>query len=261
MDRHVEQIAGAGQFAILAPTPARLGPIEKALAAKVPRLAQGAAGDQVLDIAHGRREAISKRRHVHHAVVAGRVIHFAHFAGVESQRLFAHHVLAVAGRGHGDRPVSLVGRGDDHRVDVRIVAHRVRIGRDFVDAPVAFALFQQLGVGIAGGDQFGPSVEPQAGHVVIFTDRAGADDSNANGKLGGRWIHDRPKVRAASRPLKSCHAFQIVAAAAQSGTIHGPTAPAPAPNGGWRTIKDQAATISPLPREGGWNLTFKGENS
>ena len=38
MDRHVEQVAGAGLTLILSPTPAGLGQIEKPLRAKVPRL-------------------------------------------------------------------------------------------------------------------------------------------------------------------------------------------------------------------------------
>ena len=103
VDRHVEQVARAGQVLVLPPAPARFGPVEKSLAAKVPRLAERAAGDQVLQVPHRRREAVGERRHVDDARVAGRVIHRAHFAGVQPERLLAHDVLAVPGGRHGDR--------------------------------------------------------------------------------------------------------------------------------------------------------------
>ena len=45
VDRHVEQVPGTGEALVLTPGPACFGPVQEALAAKMPRLAQGAAGE------------------------------------------------------------------------------------------------------------------------------------------------------------------------------------------------------------------------
>ena len=49
---HVVQVAGAGGVLVLPPAPARLGPIQEALRAKVSRLTQPAGAHQMSKIAH-----------------------------------------------------------------------------------------------------------------------------------------------------------------------------------------------------------------
>ena len=183
VDRHVEQVAGAGQVPGTAASPnsSRASPRNRWL-----RKCRGspscAAGDQMLQIAHRRGKAIGERRHVHHAGVAGRVIHLAHFAGVQAQRLLAHHVLAVR-RGGQRRSAVCVKLGV-----AMITASTFGIGADrLADRCVtlsmpqsAAALVQQLGIGVAGGHQRGPRIEPDGRHVVIIADRAGADDGDAD---------------------------------------------------------------------------------
>ncbi len=83
----------------------------------------------------------------------GRLVHFAHFAGVEPQRLFAHDVLAGLRGGDGHLAMREIRRGDHHGVDFRIGAKLVEVGRDLFDLPLAAAAFQQRGIGIASGNK------------------------------------------------------------------------------------------------------------
>ena len=102
------------------------------------------------------------------------LVHRPHFAGVQPERLLAHDVLAVLGRGQGDRLMGEVGRGDDDGVDVGIGAEGLGVGRDVVDPPLGLRRSSSR-VGVAGADQLGPRVELDRGHVVIVADRPGAD--------------------------------------------------------------------------------------
>ena len=166
---------------VLPPAPTRLGPIEKPLAAKVPQLAERPALGQMPHVPHRRGEAIRERRHVDDFRVAAGVVHRPHFAGVQPQRLLAHHVLAVPGGGERDRFVREIRRGDDDRIDVRIGADRLEVGRDIFAAPVLAALLEQLRAGVADAGQPGPRIEANRRHMVIIADRAGSDDGDANG--------------------------------------------------------------------------------
>ena len=54
----------------------------------------------------------------------------------------------------------------------------------FVDLPLAAAALEQRGIGIAGGDQLGPRIEPDRRHMVIIADAAGADARDSNPDYG-----------------------------------------------------------------------------
>src|SRR5262245_4998222 len=117
--------------------------------------------------------------------IPARVVHRADFAGIQTERLFAHHVLAVLGGGERDRFVREIGRGDDHGVDVRVSANRFVVGRDVVAAPVGAALVEQLAAGVANAGQAGAGIDADGGYVVVVADRAGTDDRDADGIRGG----------------------------------------------------------------------------
>ena len=120
----------------------------------------------------------------------------AHFPRVQTQRLLAHHVFAAGGGGHRQGNVREIRRRNDHGIDVRIVANLLVIGRDVVDGPVAFALLQQAGIGIARSHQCGAWVEANPRHMVIVTDGTGTDDGDANGLLmNGRHEFAIPVAR------------------------------------------------------------------
>jgi hypothetical protein len=136
MDRHIKQVACARQFFVLSPGPACLGPIQEPLAAKVPWLAQRAAFHKMPHITHRRRKAVGESGHVHDMVVACRFVHMAHFAGIQTQRLLAHDMLAGGCCGKRDWFVRKVRCGDHHCVNRRILAYRFVVGGDFVNLPI-----------------------------------------------------------------------------------------------------------------------------
>ncbi len=87
-----------------------------------------------------------------------------------------------------------VRRGDDHRIDIRIVRDVLILRRDLRDPPVLDPLLEQLFVGVTDRDQLGPLVDPDAGDVVVIRDGTGSDDGVANG-MGGVVRGERLEVR------------------------------------------------------------------
>jgi len=140
---------------------------------------------QVPHVSHRRREAIGERSHMDNPGVAAGVIHLADFAGVEAERLFAHHVLAMFGGSQRDGEVSEVRRGNDDGVDAGVSAELLVVGGQVRDSPVLAALLQKFRTGIASAYELGPRVKPNTGDVVIVADGSGADDGDVNG--GGHW--------------------------------------------------------------------------
>ncbi len=136
------------------------------------RLSQVATLDEIFQIAHRGGEAIGESGHVDHARTIGRVGHFLHFAGVQPQWLFAHDVLAATGGGDRNLLVREIRGGDQHAVNVIGGADLAIVGRDPLDTPFRAAVVEQLGIGVAGGDQRGARIEPDARHVVIIADGA-----------------------------------------------------------------------------------------
>ena len=115
----------------------------------------------------------------------GGFIHVAHFASVQGERLFAHHVLAGAGCGVRNFLVRKVRRGDHDGVDVRVFDDGFVVRRGFGDAPLGGSLGEEFGVGVADGGNFGARVEFQAWHVVKIADLTGSDNGDTNWALFG----------------------------------------------------------------------------
>ncbi len=82
----------------------------------------------------------------------------AHFLGVvhrEGHGLFLVDVLARIERRHEAFLVQMLRRGDQHRVDVRVLQHVVVVEISLGIGCDGFDGFQALGVDIGGADQFG----------------------------------------------------------------------------------------------------------
>ena len=180
MNGHVEQVAGARLVLILAPPPAGLGKIQEALAAEMPGCSKVAFLNQVLQVAHRRREAIGKGGHVNHSCGLRRAVHRGDLVRTQAERFFAHDVLA-AGRGR-DRKllVGEVRRGDDDSIHILVREDLFRVGGDLVDLPVDLAFLKKSFVGIADGHQPGPRIEPDSGNVVVVAHQASADDGKVD---------------------------------------------------------------------------------
>jgi len=82
--------------------------------------AELAARDEVPQIPHRWREAVSEGGHVPEALLAGLGAHRSRFAGIEAQRLFAHDVLAPLETCHRDGKMRVVRGADDDRIDRRV---------------------------------------------------------------------------------------------------------------------------------------------
>ena len=92
---------------------------------------------------------------MHHPGIARRRVHFAHLSGVQSERLFAHHVLADTRCRNRHALMREVRRGNDQGIDLFIADDRFEVRRYFIDTPFPFADFQKLRIGVASGDQLG----------------------------------------------------------------------------------------------------------
>ena len=187
---HVEQIARPGFVFVLPPRPTGFRPIQEPLTAKMPRRAERARLHQMLEIPHGRRKPVRERRHVDDAGIAGRRVHFAHLAGVQPQRFFAHDVLARLRRRHGHVFVREVRRGDHDGVDFFVRDDRIKIGRDFFDTPLFAPRVEQLRIGIACRDQLGARIEPNARNMVVIANFPGANNRHAHRSLGRSDGHE-----------------------------------------------------------------------
>ena len=117
MGQHVAELARPGQLRALAPREIPAAPVLEPLRAEVPRRAERAARDEVLQVAHRRHEAIGEGRHVAHAGGLGGLVHLARLGDVHRNRLLAEHVLAGPDGGDGDVAMHMIGRRDDHGVD------------------------------------------------------------------------------------------------------------------------------------------------
>ncbi len=100
------------------------------------RLTERPAGDQMLEIPHGRGETIGERRHVNDARLVGRLLHPAHFVGIQPKRLLAHQMLARLGRNGGDFAMREIRRGDHQGINLRIGAKLAEIGRRLRQPPL-----------------------------------------------------------------------------------------------------------------------------
>ena len=156
------------------------------------RLPQPAAGDQMLQVSHRRRKAVSERCHMYDAGRVRRMAHHADLAGVEPQRLFAYYVFASLRGRDGDVAMRKVRRGDDHGIDFRIRANCPVVRSYAISAPVLSSAVEQPTIGIAGGHQTGTRVQPDARHVVVIANGAGANNRQSHALTVIRACHFVP---------------------------------------------------------------------
>ncbi len=131
----------------------------------------------------------------------GGAVHLLHFAGVQSERLFAHDVLASPSGGDRDLFVREVGGGYQHTVDVVGGTNFAIVSRDAFESPVSAALVEQLGIGVAGGHELGSRIEADARHMMVIADGAGTDDGQSNrlGRVVHSWMLWRKLIKAVTK--------------------------------------------------------------
>ncbi len=103
--------------------------------AQVVGLTDVAVTDQLLDELVGRHEAIREGDHGDESRGAGSVGHLSCLGDVHAERLLAQHRQTTLECSHGDLVMRLVGRRNDHGIDLVAVEHGRPVAVVVRDAP------------------------------------------------------------------------------------------------------------------------------
>src|SRR5262249_29062951 len=109
--------------------------------------------------------------------------HLANLRCAQAQRFLAHDMLAGPCRGHGDRPVGVVGCGDHDGVDPVLRAQLFWLGCRPLDVPFRLAPGEDLSLGVADCDQLGAGIQPQPWEVMIGRHRPRTNECDSDRSL------------------------------------------------------------------------------
>ena len=187
VDPHVQQGAGA-QRGVEEAVVRTGGDHEAELGTQLARGAEVAGVQALAQLADDRVARAPHRLHEEDVVLAGQPHHLLRVAGVEGQRLLAHHVLAGLDRHPGVLEVQGVGGGDVDDLDVgvgdQVGVRRVGAGTGRV---LGHEGLGRLQAARADGDQArGRDQGEVGGHGAC--DLAGGQEAPADGLAGGGGI-------------------------------------------------------------------------
>ena len=143
------------------------------------RPAHAGVGHHLPRLLHKGVAAVVEGDRVEYAGRARRVQQFATLRGRVGQRFVADHVLAARDRGHGDRMMQVVGRGDVDHVDFGIVQQRLVAAVGAGDAQLVRGSLRAV-LAASGQRDHVHVAQPAQGVDMPGTDEAGTHQAGAD---------------------------------------------------------------------------------
>jgi hypothetical protein len=144
------------------------------------RLADKPSIDEMLEVAHGWNEAISKCGHMADSRAFSGLIHLPGFGEIHGQRFFAKDMFASLGGLDRDLSMKEIRGCNDHGVDVIAFEDFLIIRTAELNFGDLASAFENFEIGVAESDHLDIRAQGQAGDVVLKRDTAAPNNRNTD---------------------------------------------------------------------------------